>query len=69
VQARSIGGSTSSSATTDENGRYEMSLPPGRYMLEAQIGSMFPRCEPIEVVVNANSATRGDINCDTGIRN
>lgn len=69
VQARSIGGGTSGSATTDENGRYEMSLPPGRYVLEAQIGSMFPSCQPIEVVVTANAATRGDIDCDTGIRN
>lgn len=46
-----------------------MSLPPGRYVLEAHSGSMFPRCEPVEVVVTADSATRADISCDTGIRN
>jgi hypothetical protein len=69
VQARSIGGSTSASATSDDHGRYEMSLPPGRYALEAHSEAMFPRCEPVEVVVTADSATRADISCDTGIRN
>ena len=69
IQARSIGGGTSGSATSGDNGRYEMTLPPGRYKLYAQSESMFPQCQPIEVEVTPNSVTRGDISCDTGIRN
>lgn len=69
VQATSIAGGTGGSATTDDEGRYQMSLPPGRYILSAQSGAVFPQCQPIEVAVIPNSATRADISCDTGIRN
>jgi hypothetical protein len=69
VQATSTAGGTGGSATTDDEGRYQMSLPPGRYVLSAQSGAVFPQCQPVEVAVIPNSATRADISCDTGIRN
>jgi hypothetical protein len=52
----------------DADGRYALTLPPGRYTLTATTGAELPRCNPTEVTVVANQVATADISCDTGIR-
>ena len=53
---------------TDTDGRYALTLSPGKYTLMATTGGELPRCSPTEVTVVANQVTTADISCDTGIR-
>ena len=59
---------TPGSATSDETGRYSISLPPGTYTLRVHASGAFPRCPATHVTVTADSRATGDIECDTGIR-
>jgi hypothetical protein len=68
VQARDPSGRQVGAATSDAAGRYLIALPPGRYTLTAAGSSPLPRCPPTMVTIDADAATRADINCDTGIR-
>jgi hypothetical protein len=57
-------------ATTksDAQGNFEVSLPPGEYVVSAAGGKMLPRCSPVTVTVSAGEYFSAKINCDTGIR-
>ena len=68
LQARDPSGRQVGAATSDAAGRYLIALPPGRYTLTAAGSSPLPRCPPTMVTIDADTATRADINCDTGIR-
>lgn len=68
VTATDPAGHVSGTATTDQTGRYAISLPPGRYTVSVSSGGPFPRCPDTPVVVSAGPPTTGDIRCDTGIR-
>jgi hypothetical protein len=68
LQARDPSGRQIGAATSDAAGRYLIALPPGRYTLTAAGSSPLPRCPPTMVTIDADTATRADINCDTGIR-
>jgi hypothetical protein len=54
--------------TTGPDGRYEVPLPPGDYILRPAIGALFPRCPSVRVTIVRRSQTRADIACETGIR-
>ncbi|MDO8482159.1 MAG: hypothetical protein Q7S75_03730 [bacterium] len=57
-------------ATTKSNARgiFEVSLPPGGYIILAEGGKTLPRCSPVTVSVTPNNYISAVIQCDTGIR-
>ncbi|MDH4075884.1 MAG: carboxypeptidase-like regulatory domain-containing protein [Acidimicrobiia bacterium] len=56
------------SIDTDDEGRFALTLAPGRYVLTASSGAVFPSCPPLTVDVPTSGTARADIACDTGIR-
>lgn len=56
------------SADTDGEGRFSLTLAPGRYVLTTGSGAVLPSCPPLTVDVPAAGAAQADIICDTGIR-
>ena len=68
VDAVDQAGHTTGSATTDDTGRYAISLPAGRYTLRVDVGGQFPRCPDTTVTIAPGTTTVADIDCDTGIR-
>lgn len=57
-----------SSTDADAEGRFALALAPGRYVLTASSGTVFPSCPPFTVEVPAAGEARADIVCDSGIR-
>jgi hypothetical protein len=53
--------------TTDQNGTFDVPLPPGTYTITNPPSYTFPRCSQ-DVAVLPNQYTTVDIACDTGIR-
>ena len=53
------------SAETDNDGRYEIPLAPGEYVVSADAGMS---CELMDVVVPDGGFATMDVPCDTGIR-
>jgi len=53
--------------TSDADGNFSASLPPGKYTLGAGENKL-PRCDHPEVTVSPNIFTSATIFCDTGIR-
>jgi len=53
---------------SDANGMFQFSLPPGSYALKAASGSVFPRCNGVDVTVGPSGYATTTISCDTGIR-
>jgi hypothetical protein len=68
VDALDPAGRTVAHATTDEVGRYAISLPSGEYTLRVVTDGPFPRCRDTAVSVTAGPPVSADIDCDTGIR-
>lgn len=54
--------------TTDNLGRFTISLAPGVYILRARGASIYPRCIDLKIKVVAKKSQIAEINCDTGIR-
>jgi hypothetical protein len=52
----------------DADGRYALTLAPGRYTLMATTGADLPRCNATDVTVLPDQVATADISCDTGIR-
>lgn len=52
----------------DAQGRFVLGLSPGRYVLTASFGSVFPSCPPFTVQVPTAGQATADILCDSGIR-
>lgn len=50
---------------TDADGRFELALPPGEYVVTAEAGMS---CEFMDARVSAGDWTEVDVPCDTGIR-
>ena len=63
-------GSTNVFATTQSNaqGVFQLSLPPGEYVVNAGSGNMLPRCNPADATVGPSGYTQVAVSCDTGIR-
>ena len=61
-------GRTVADATTDDEGRYAISLPSGQYTLRVLSDGPFPRCPDTAVSVTEASPVTSNIDCDTGIR-
>lgn len=51
--------------TTDDEGRFRVSVPPGEYVVTADAGMS---CELMDVRVANGTFSRVDVPCDTGIR-
>jgi hypothetical protein len=57
------------SFTTDDQGRFRISLPPGRYRVAVENNETRVRhCGPFEVEVTAGQMTKADWGCDSGMR-
>ena len=56
------------SIETDSVGSFTLSLIPGRYVLQARGGSIYPRCSNLLVQVIASTTAKAVVNCDSGIR-
>jgi hypothetical protein len=54
--------------TAGGDGRFEVSVPPGEYVVAPQSGDPFPIAQPVTVVVGAGEFAQIEINYDTGIR-
>lgn len=55
--------------TSDAQGKFTISLPPGAYTVESgPYGVPYPRCADVQVTVSATGYTKVAISCDTGIR-
>jgi hypothetical protein len=68
IEAQDASGHTVGATDSDSSGYYLLALSPGRYTLTATTGTTYPRCQPIELTVSADTSTLVDISCDTGIR-
>lgn len=53
---------------SDENGRFHIALPPGRYLISNAPGPKYPSIQSPEVVVHRNRFTTIEIHADTGMR-
>jgi hypothetical protein len=53
---------------SDGHGTYRFDLSAGSYIVVAVTSDLYPRCTPRTVTVRSAQTTRGDIDCDTGIR-
>lgn len=57
------------SFTTDEQGHFHISVPPGHYTVTRKgAGHGIGRYGPFEVYVRAGEATKVEWNCDSGMR-
>ena len=54
--------------TSDADGRFELELPPGEYVITPLGGDPYPIAQPISVTVPAGEFVEVQINFDTGIR-
>lgn len=54
--------------TSDAEGRFEVTLPPGEYVVAPQGGDPYPIAQPIPVDVTPGTYVDIQINFDTGIR-
>ena len=55
--------------TTDERGRFSVSVPPGSYLVEAIVGPSGPvSAEPVRVTVGEVGFVEVTVHVDTGIR-
>jgi len=62
-------GSRVAAAQTDAQGRFALSLPPGRYRLVPQaVEGLLGTASPADVVVRAGETVELDFSYDTGIR-
>jgi hypothetical protein len=68
VDATDAAGRTVAATRSGPDGRYEMTLPPGTYVLKVVGISPFPRCPSPSATVTQGMLTTVDISCDTGIR-
>jgi len=68
VEATDAAGRIVATARSGTDGRYEMALPPGTYVLKVVGTGPFPRCPNPSGAVTQGMLTTVDISCDTGIR-
>jgi hypothetical protein len=68
VDALDRAGRAAAHATTDDAGRYAISLPSGQYTLRVVTDGFLPRCPDTAVSVTGTSPVTVDIDCDSGIR-
>jgi hypothetical protein len=67
VQA-TAGGSVVATARTDAEGRFELRLEPGDYVVEAVLPAGPPSAKPTSVTVPAHGSAQVTVLVDTGIR-
>jgi hypothetical protein len=53
---------------TDEDGRFRVPLPPGRYTVKRAVAKKIGRCGPFEVEVEAAGFKQFEFACDSGMR-
>lgn len=56
------------SAQSATDGTFKVSLSPGDYVINAQGGTMLPRCAQASATVSASGYTHVAVSCDSGIR-
>lgn len=61
-------GKTVAQTETDNNGRFRVTLPPGRYFISNVPGPAYPRIHSSEIVVHRNRFTKVELHADTGMR-
>ena len=68
VVAKAPGGAEVARTTTDPQGAFSISLPPGQYQLTAVVAGSFPRAIPTDVNVVPGQFTTVHLRLDSGIR-
>ena len=53
---------------SDAEGRFELRLPPGSYVLKPESPGLYPRASEQRVVVRSNATARVEIVYDSGMR-
>lgn len=54
--------------SSDASGYFRVLLPFGNYVLTPKGGTLLPRCDSLNVNINAVNIPKVNISCDTGIR-
>ncbi len=54
--------------TSDADGRFEITLPPGNYLITPLGGDPYPSAQPVSVLVRPGEYLEVQVNYDTGIR-
>jgi hypothetical protein len=67
IDARTPAGNRVAATHTDADGRYEVRLPRGSFVLSVVTNGL-PRCPATQVTVTSAGDVTADITCDTGIR-
>ena len=71
IQVISVGSLKSSPFTTtesDKEGKYKIILPPGEYALQPVGGSVMPKCDTKNIIIEPSKIIKVDLSCDSGIR-
>ena len=62
-----VSGPVVATVHSDPDGRFQVTLPPGDYVIEAEVPqAMF--CKPVDVTVVPGRYTAVTVKCDTGMR-
>lgn len=62
------GGAVVARISSDDEGRFQLDLPPGDYVIAPQGGDPFPQAQPVPVAVSPGTYSVVQVNFDTGIR-
>ncbi len=71
IQVIAVGSPKSSpftTAKTDKDGRFKITLPPGDYTLQPIGAKVFPSCSSVNITVKPATILQVNLSCDTGIR-
>jgi len=61
-------GRTVARTRSGDDGRFRVRVGAGQYVLKANTGGGYPRCDPTDVTVYPDRYTQATVTCDTGIR-
>jgi hypothetical protein len=68
VTVSDSGGRVVARTRSGDDGRFRIGVAPGRYVVTAETGNTYPRCNPAEVTVPPDRYAGVVVECDTGIR-
>jgi hypothetical protein len=61
-----VSGAADQTVEVGEDGLFQVTVPPGNYVLEATAEGM--PCKPVDIAVPSGEIVQAEIRCDTGIR-
>lgn len=68
VQLRDLNAKVVGGTTASAEGLFQIQAGPGEYELHIVVEGMYPRCEPVPVIIGKLRTTEVNIECDSGMR-